>query len=135
MVFVNHKIAGYTILRIVLGLNMLMHGAVRLFGDYTGFAEGVLKEFSGTVLPEILVKAVGWGIPPVEFLIGLALILGLFTGTALIAGGLLMSVLVFGMSLLKSWGTVGNQMVYVLLFSLLLFGMKYNRFSIDNLMK
>lgn len=66
-----------------------------------------------------------------ELAVGAALILGLFTRTALVVGGLLMGVLVLGMSLLQNWGTVADQMLYTLLFALLLFGLEYNRLSLD----
>ena len=131
----NHRALGYALLRFVLGINFFMHGAVRVFGDYAGFAQGVAGEFSGTILPEAMVQLVGWGIPPVELAIGVALILGLFTRTALVAGGVLMGVLVFGMSLLQNWGTVADQMLYTLLFALLLFALKNNRLSLDRLFR
>lgn len=129
----SNKVIAYTILRIVMGINMFMHGAVRFFGDYAGFANGVVNNFSGTVLPEVLVRLVGWSIPPVELIIGLSLILGLFTAFFLVISGVLMATLVFGMSLLQNWGTVADQMLYTLLFSALLFGLEYNQFSIDNI--
>lgn len=129
----DHRALGYALLRFVLGINFFMHGAVRVFGDYAGFAQGVVGEFSGSVLPEAMVRLVGWGIPPVELAVGVALILGLFTRTALVAGGLLMGVLVFGMGLLQNWGTVADQMLYTLLFALLLFELEYNRLALDRL--
>lgn len=55
----THRALGYALLRFVLGVNFLMHGAVRVFGDYTGFARGVVGEFSCTILPEVMVRLVG----------------------------------------------------------------------------
>jgi len=129
----DSRILGYTLLRVVMGINMFMHGAVRLFGDYTGFANGVVKEFSGTFLAEPLLFSVGYGIPILETIIGLGLLVGLFTKTVLVLSGGLMATLVVGMSLLKNWGTVGSQMTYVVIFALLLFALDYNEISLDGL--
>jgi hypothetical protein len=46
-----------------------------------------------------------------------------------------MATLVFGMSLLKNWGTVGTQMVYVVIFSILLFAHEHNRYSLDRMVR
>lgn len=130
----NAKVGAYTILRVTMGINMIMHGAVRIFGDYTGFVSWVTNEFSGTILPGGLIYLIGWAIPPVEFLIGISLFLGLFTTVGLVVAGIHMAILVFGMSLISNWGTVANQMLYVFAFSALLFGIEYNRFSLDTLL-
>jgi hypothetical protein len=55
----NTKSLAYFYLRFITGINMLLHGGVRLFGDYRGFIDGVAQEFDGTVLPEALVRLVG----------------------------------------------------------------------------
>ncbi|MFB6356201.1 MAG: MauE/DoxX family redox-associated membrane protein [bacterium] len=121
-------------LRVVMGINMFTHGAVRLFGDYSGFVGWVEKTFSGTILPGILVTGVGWAIPPIEFVIGILLVTGTLTFSALLASGGLMSVLVFGMCLKQNWGTVADQMIYTGLFSALLFGLRFNECSVDGLL-
>lgn len=123
----------YVVLRLILGVNMAMHGAVRIFGDYSGFAAGLIDTFRETVLPGFLLTPFAYGLPAIEFVIGVLLLLGLWTRAALVAGGALIGVLVFGSSLLQNWGTVGTQMIYALTFYVLLFHIGHNRFALDML--
>jgi thiosulfate dehydrogenase [quinone] large subunit len=53
----------------------------------------------------------------------------------LLAGGVLMATLVFGTCLQQNWGSAGNQMVYTVLFALLLFGLDYNDLSLDEMVE
>ncbi len=74
----------YTMLRITLGINLLMHGLVRMLGNYSGFVETIHKDFQKTFLPSFSLTVFGWSLPPAETLVGLLLILGLFTRFAAI---------------------------------------------------
>lgn len=117
----NKKLA-VLLLRFVTGINFLMHGAVRVFGDYSGFANGMAENFNETFLPSFSVRLLGYAIPSVELIVGLILITGFQLRLGLVLGFLLMAVLVFRMSLLQEWGVVGSQMIYVLcLFFILYF--------------
>ena len=116
----NKKLAVF-LLRFVTGINFLMHGAVRVFGDYSGFADGMANNFSETFLPAFSVRLLGYAIPIVELLIGLILITGFQLKIGLIIGFLLMATLVFGMCLLQEWGVVGSQMIYVICLFLILY--------------
>lgn len=117
----NKKLA-VLLLRFVTGINFLMHGAVRVFGDYSGFANGMAENFNETFLPTFSVRLLGYAIPIVELIVGLILITGFQLRLGLVLGFLLMAALVFGMSLLQEWGVVGSQMIYVLcLFFILYF--------------
>lgn len=117
----NKKLA-VLLLRFVTGINFLMHGAVRVFGDYSGFADGMVNDFSDTALPAFSVRLLGYAIPIIELIIGVILITGFKLRIGLIIGFLLMAILIFGMSLLQQWGVVGSQMIYTLaLFFILYF--------------
>ncbi len=116
----NKKLA-VLLLRFVTGVNYLMHGAVRVFGDYSGFANAMADDFSGTFLPAFSVRLLGYAIPVAELIIGVILIVGYQLRLGLIAAFLLMAVLIFGMSLLQQWGVVGTQMIYVLALFLILY--------------
>src|SRR6266496_3867562 len=82
----------YTILRLTLGVNILLHGLVRL-PQLASFADGLVQAFA-------------------ETLAGLLLIPGLWTRLALVGGGLLIIALVFGTALRSDWDTLGIQMIY-----------------------
>jgi thiosulfate dehydrogenase (quinone) large subunit len=89
------KALAHGTLRLSLGFSSLMHGLVRL-PILATFAADMAKNFKGTVLPDWFVYSFGLVLPFFETLIGTALVLGLFTRWALLAGSLLMSILIFG---------------------------------------
>ena len=124
----NHKALAYGTFRFALGIVELMHGLVRL-PMLAGFAVGMAKQFQGTILPGWSVYGFGLVLPFLEGLIGLALILGVFTRWALAAASLLMSALIFGTCLRSDWTTVSIQMIYVIAFFIALFRLEHNHSS------
>jgi thiosulfate dehydrogenase [quinone] large subunit len=124
----------YVILRVTLGVNMLMHGGVRILGGVGLFAAGMVQQFAQTPLPAALVRPFGLTVPFVELTIGLLLLLGVATRWALAAGGLLMMALVFGTSLRSDWNMVMLQMVYSVIFYVLLARRGDDAFTIGSLL-
>lgn len=124
----------FAVFRLTLGVNMLIHGLVRL-PDLDGFAGGLVEGFAETPLPPFLVEAFATALPVAEAAVGALLILGLLTRWALLAGGLLITALVFGTALRQQWDTLGLQMIYALAYFLLHFFIGYNRFSMDRLFR
>ena len=116
----NKKLALF-LFRLVVGVNFFMHGAVRILGDYSGFASGMAEDFGETFLHPLSVTALGYVIPVIELIIGVILITGYKLRYGLILGFLLMAVLIFGMSLLQNWGVVGTQMIYAISLFLILY--------------
>jgi thiosulfate dehydrogenase [quinone] large subunit len=121
----------YALLRAVVGINLLMHGVSRLLTGPANFASHLNEQFARSPLPPLLVHVFSNMLPAVEGLIGLLLLLGLKTRWALIAGSLLMMVLTFGSALIQDWAAAGSQLIYALIFSLLLFMRRYNAWSLD----
>lgn len=116
--------------RLLLGINFLVHGLIRL-PKLAGFRAGLVKQFAASPLPALLVEAFATVLPFIEAGIGALLLLGLFTRPALTAAMLVMTSLVFGSALLEQWDTVGTQMVYGLfLFGLILI-CQHNRLCLD----
>lgn len=109
---------------------MAMHGLTRIprFGDFKGY---LTKEFANSPLPPGLVDVSAIGIVAAESVIGVLLLLGLFQRVALLAGGALMLMLLFGVCLIWNWNAAGAQMVYVIFFAGLLATLKYDRWSVD----
>jgi thiosulfate dehydrogenase [quinone] large subunit len=120
----------YLLLRLTLGVNILLHGAVRFPGLST-FAEGTVQQFAGTPLPAVAVRLFGLLLPFLETAIGLLLIVGLWTRWALVAGALLIVALVFGTALRSDWQTLSVQMLYAIIYYLLLAGRTYDYFALD----
>jgi len=122
----------YLIFRLTLGINILVHGAGRIFGPGAeSFATTTAAEFTKTALPAGLVHAFLFVLPFIEAALGVLTTLGLFTRWALALGGLMIATLVFGTAMRSDWNTVGVQMIYAITYYLLLANHTQNRFSID----
>lgn len=129
----DRKLA-YAILRFTLGVNLVIHGAVR-FPALGAFAEGLVKLFAETPLPAFLVRPFAIGLTIEETVTGLLLIVGLWTRWALAIGGLAMASLIFGTALRADWNTVGIQMLYAAIYAALLATREYNGYSADAFFK
>ncbi len=125
----NNQLA-FLLARVTIGINFLMHGIVRL-PKLSKFSDGIVKEFSETILPQFSVEAFALALPFVELLIGLLLIIGFKTRLAAVAGFLVMAILILGTSLREDWGLVGSQMIYVIFFFMLIKNLDHNTIAID----
>lgn len=122
----------YALLRVALGLNICLHGVVRWAAGLRNFAESLLPIFQKTPLPAWSVYSFGYVLPIVEALVGACVLFGFQTKRALISGSVLMLVLTFGSTLRQDWPTVGIQLMYSLVYSLLLAGTPVSYYSIDS---
>lgn len=120
----------YLFLRLIFGINFFNHGFTRI-GDIGGFANSMVELFKKTSIPAELVQINGILVPPVELAIGVLLLLGLFTREALVVGFVLMMVLQIGVVILQNWDAVASQLIYCIIFFLLLATVGFNRFSLD----
>ncbi|MCP3098301.1 DoxX family membrane protein [Myxococcus sp. K15C18031901] len=121
------------VLRLVVGLNILVHGLVRV-GAPGAFADGIVQGFASTPLPEWSVRPFALVLPFAELAVGLLILLGLKLRLALVAGGVLIAMLTFGESLRQQWNTVGLQLIYALAYSALLARASDARFTVDGLL-
>ena len=115
-----------------MGLNMFMHGAVRLGDNYSAFIEWTQGVFADTWLPSWLVTLEAALIPGVELVIGTLLVLGFQTRFAIIVGFGLMCTLVFGMNIVQDWELVNRHLLYALAFYALMHNLEFNEFSLDH---
>ena len=124
---------GYGILRVTIGLDFLFHSASRWphVGQFLGKTVG---QFGGTPLPSWSVRWYSIGILICEPLVGLLLFIGFRTRDALVAGGLLVATLVFGTALRGDFTVLAEQLIYALLFFvLMLYRQENDRWSIDRI--
>jgi thiosulfate dehydrogenase [quinone] large subunit len=121
----------YLLLRLTLGINILMHGLARLLAGLSPFAAGMLKQFASTPMSPTLVHAFAIALPWSELFIGIAILLGLWTRVALVLGAVEIVVLTFGISLTQNWSVAGLQMIYAVVYAILLAFAEYNRWSVD----
>jgi thiosulfate dehydrogenase [quinone] large subunit len=124
----------YALLRIALGLNISMHGIIRWAAGLRSFAESLLPMFQKTPLPPWSVYSFGYLLPIVEAIIGACVLFGFQTRRALISGSVLMLFLTFGSTLRQDWPTVGIQLTYSVVYSLLLAGIRFNSYGVDRLL-
>jgi len=109
-----HIFSALFILRLGLGINMLMHGLVRL-PKLNAFATKMAAGFEVTFLPTALAKPFLLILPVLEFLTGLLILAGGKLGRyGLILCGLILAALLLGTTLKEDWGTAGTQLIYVL---------------------
>jgi thiosulfate dehydrogenase [quinone] large subunit len=122
----------YAIFRLALGINIFIHGTVRILGPGAhGFASSTAKTFRSTPLPFWAVYGFLFVLPFLETVLGCLVAIGLFTRWSLVAGGLLIAILVFGTALQSDWQTVGVQMIYSMSYFALLYHLDQNAMSLD----
>ena len=102
----------YVLLRLLLGVNLLGHGAIRILHGPWVFAAGMVKLMAETPLPAGLVLAFGYATPFIELLLGAVLVFGVATRWALTCAMLFMTALMFGITLRQDWPTAGLQLGY-----------------------
>jgi thiosulfate dehydrogenase [quinone] large subunit len=122
----------YALLRVALGLNICLHGVVRWPAGLRNFAESLLPMFQKTPLPAWSVYSFGCVLPIVEASVGFCVLFGFQTKRALISGSVLMLVLTFGSTLRQDWPTVGIQLMYSLVYSILLARTPVSYYCIDS---
>ncbi len=110
----------YVALRIAFGINMTMHGVNRFLAGVGKFAGKMAQDFSTTILPHGLVLAFGYVLPFIEFAIGILLLLGLWMRWTLLLGMAVIAVLMFGSALKGDWNVLGIQLVYAVVYYLLI---------------
>ena len=127
----SNQVLAYTMFRLFMGLNIFMHGAVRLGSNYPKFIAWTQGVFADSWLPDWLVTLEARLIPGVEIAIGVLLILGFKTRIAVVSGFALMATLVFGMNVIQDWELVSRHVLYVIAFYLLMHNMEFNKYSLD----
>jgi thiosulfate dehydrogenase [quinone] large subunit len=123
----------YLLFRVLLGLNIAVHGISRILAGPSNFASSLLPEFQKTILPAWSVYQFGLVLPFAEAIFGTLLLIGLFTRLSLIGGSLLMISLTFGTCLRQDWNTASTQLIYGALYAALLAFCSKNYYSLDTL--
>ena len=128
----------YLLVRLTMGFHMFAHGGVRLpilqkFAGETATEFAAIRLIGLPLFPAWFVYPFSLAVPPVEFLIGMLLILGFKTRLASIVGGAIILVLMFGNVARLQFGTAHLMWFYVLIFALLA-GVNFaDRYSVDRL--
>jgi thiosulfate dehydrogenase (quinone) large subunit len=130
----NHREAGYALLRITFGVVFLFSGIGKLMGGVGNFVGGMNQRFAGK-LPAILVMPFSYALPFAELILGALIVFGLLTRLGLVLTGLLLAALTFGTVMLADFGTVAHNTQYALVNFVLLWLVDLNRYSLDGLFR
>jgi thiosulfate dehydrogenase [quinone] large subunit len=133
-VFKDNKAIAYLLMRLALGVNIFGHGFFRFLSGLSAFAHGASIPIDKGPLPHSLSMAFLYAVPFVEVVVGLLLILGLFTRVALILGQLNMIALVVGITSVQNWVTATSQLEYSFVFFAMLWLVEADTISLDRLM-
>ncbi|NER82883.1 MAG: DoxX family protein [Leptolyngbya sp. SIO1D8] len=114
-----------------MGINFFNHGFTRM-GNIPGFMNAMAGAMAGAWMPEFLVRITAFLVSPVELIFGFLLIVGLFTRISLIVIFVLMAILMYGVTIVQNWDTASSQLIYNIVLFILLAGVGYNRFALDN---
>jgi len=120
-------------MKIGLGIDMLMHGVVRI-PNLAAFVDHGTSSFKGSFLPEALVTPFLYILPFIEAIIGLLILMGSKAGRmGFIAGGFLMAILLFGTASHQAWDLASQQVIYLVAFAvaLMFHDSEYNSFPVS----
>jgi thiosulfate dehydrogenase [quinone] large subunit len=126
---------GYALLRVVLGVNLLMHGVGRILMGAGEFAFKLQTQFAHSPLPSWSVRSFGVVLPGIECLLGALILVGLRTRAALIATGALMALLTFGSGLIQDFTAAGTQLIYAAIIAALVALVRFDGWSADAWMR
>jgi thiosulfate dehydrogenase [quinone] large subunit len=129
----NHRALAYALLRVAFGVNFAGHGFVRIYHGIGLFAATTAEHMAKSPLPHSLVLGFGYAIPILEAGLGLALIFGVLTRLALVLGAVFMMALTVGVTSNQQWDVAGEQLLYSLIFFVLLFLIENNSLAFDRL--
>jgi thiosulfate dehydrogenase (quinone) large subunit len=124
----------YALFRFTFGLNIMMRGVVRIAMGLPAFQTYMLTQFKDVpVMPPAFLTLFASVLPFVETLIGLLILVGFQTRTALIAGSLMITGLTFGTMLRQDFTIAWLQLDYAIAFFILIALRSWNLISIDGM--
>jgi thiosulfate dehydrogenase (quinone) large subunit len=127
----NNKSLAYALLRIAFGVNFAGHGLIRIYNGAGAFAATTTEHLAKSPLPHSLAFGFSYAIPFLEAILGLTLILGVFTRISLVCGAVFMMALTIGVTSNQQWDIAGQQLLYSVVFFLLLFFIEHNTVALD----
>jgi thiosulfate dehydrogenase [quinone] large subunit len=135
MMHIQHKSLAYALLRIALGVNFAGHGLIRIYNGVGAFATSTAEHLAKSPLPHTFTFGFSYAIPFLEAILGLTLILGVFTRIALVCGAVFMMALTIGITANQQWDVASEQLIYTVVFFLLLYFIEHNSLALDNYLR
>jgi thiosulfate dehydrogenase (quinone) large subunit len=131
----DDKSLAYALLRIAFGVNFAGHGLIRIYNGVAFFAATTAEHLAKSPLPHSLTYAFSYAIPFLEAILGLTLILGVFTRISLVCGAVFIMLLTIGVTTNQQWDVASQQLLYSVVFFLLLFFIEHNALALDNYLR
>jgi thiosulfate dehydrogenase [quinone] large subunit len=132
---INDRSLAYALLRLSLGINFAGHGLIRIHNGVAAFAQTTTEHLAKSPLPSGLTYALSYAIPFIEAILGLTLILGVFTRISLATGAIFMMLLTIGVTANQQWDIASQQLLYSVVFFFLLYLLEHNQFSLDTVLR
>jgi thiosulfate dehydrogenase (quinone) large subunit len=132
---INDKSLAYALLRIAFGVNFSGHGLIRIYNGVGPFAASTAEHLARSPLPRGFTFGFSYAIPFLEAILGLTLILGVFTRISLVCGTVFMMALTIGITANQQWDVASQQLVYSVVFFLLLYLIEDNALALDNYLR
>jgi thiosulfate dehydrogenase [quinone] large subunit len=127
----NSKSLAYALIRIALGVNFACHGLIRIHNGVGTFAATTAEQMAKSPLPHTITLGFSYVIPFLEAILGLVLILGIFTRAALVCGAIFMMAITIGVTSNQQWDIASQQLLYSVVFFLLLYLIEHNALALD----
>jgi len=131
----SDKSLAYALLRIAFGVNFAGHGLIRIYNGVGAFAASTAAHLAKSPLPPGLTLGFSYAIPFLEAVLGLTLILGVFTRISLVCGAVFMMLLSIGATTNQLWDVASQQLVYTAVFFLLLYLIEHNALALDSYLR
>jgi thiosulfate dehydrogenase [quinone] large subunit len=126
----------YALFRLTFGVNIMMRGIVRIALGNAAFTAYMLKQFENVpIMPASFLVPFATMLPYIETAIGLLILVGFQTRTALIIGSLLITALTFGTMMRQDFTIAWLQLDYAIAFFLLLALRSWNAISVDGILR
>lgn len=125
----EHKYS-YFFFKLPLALSMLGHGLVRL-PKLGVFSHWMTTFMAKSYLPPASILAFSYVVPFVEAIVGVLLLLGLYTRQTLYLGLVLMALFAFGNTTIENWDAITSELLHAAYMGTLLVLLPKDRFSVD----
>jgi thiosulfate dehydrogenase [quinone] large subunit len=132
---INDKSLAYSLLRIAFGVNFAGHGLIRIYNGVGVFAQSTAEHLAKSPLPNSVTLGFSYAIPFLEAVLGLTLILGVFTRISLVCGAVFMMALTIGITANQQWDVASEQLIYSVVFFLLLYLIEHNALAVDSYLR
>ena len=131
----QHDYVVGALLRIAFGVNFAGHGLIRIYNGVGTFAATTAEHLAKSPLPHSFIFSFSYAIPFLEAILGLSLILGVLTRISLVCGAVFMMALTIGITANQQWDIASQQLLYSIVFFLLLYLIEHNALAVDSYLR